>query len=330
MGRNRNNTLDIIKLAASYMVVFIHILFYGEIGIAVDALARFAVPLFFLVSGYYSYNIPPEKIKLRIVHLIKLLIFAVLVYTGYDILQLFLAQDIDGIGQYFSRYFNPRVLKKFFLYNVPVHTEHLWYLLASIYVYLVFCVSTALHISDKLIAAASVMLLILHLFLGEFLSFLDIQITRYLLRNFLLMGIPFFGLGILAKKHRHKLLKLPDRFIIISAIIGVLETVLSRHFFVENEFYVGTLFLLFSLTVLFIKYPNIKFPPILIALSECSTYIYILHPMIVSVFADIYAMLGINNSSVAFQMVQPLVVCVFSTVIAYAFVKLTKHSRNHM
>lgn len=306
------------------MVVFIHALFYGKIGIAVDALARFAVPLFFLVSGYYSYNMPPKKISRRIVHLIKLLVFAVLVYTVYDTLQLFLTQDIFGIGQYFSRYRNPKSLKLLLLFNIPVHTEHLWYLFALIYVYLVFCFSAICRIPDKLIAAASIALLILHLFLGEFLSFVDIPVPRHIVRNFLLMGIPFFGLGLLAKKHRHKLVKLPDWIIIITAIIGVLETVLSRLSFVENEIYVGSLFLLFSLTVVFIKYPDMEFPPILVTLSECSTYIYILHPMVLSVLEDLYAALGMNRSSVTFQMVHPLVVCVFSTVIAYAVIQLTK------
>ena len=172
------------------------------------------------------------------------------------------------------------------------------------------------------------LLLILHLFLGEFLSFLGIYVPLHFVRNFLLMGAPFFGLGILAKKYQHKLLNLPDWVIIFSAIIGILETSLSRLFFVENELYVGTLFLLFSLTITFIKYPNAKFPSMLITLSECSTYIYILHPMIISISKDLYAALGINCSSVAFQMVQPLIICVFSTIVAYAFIRVAKR-RNH-
>ena len=55
------------------MVVFIHVLFYGKLGVVIDALARFAVPFFFLVSGYYSYQIPCEKIKKRIRKILILL-----------------------------------------------------------------------------------------------------------------------------------------------------------------------------------------------------------------------------------------------------------------
>ena len=328
MSHYRNHTLDVIKLIASYMVVFIHILFYGKVGIAVDALARFAVPLFFLVSGYYSYKLPPEKIKRRIVHLITLLAFSVLVYTGYNVLCLLLEQDIPGIGAYFSRYENPKTIKKLLLFNIPVHTEHLWYLYAIIYVYLAFYISSILHIPDSLILAVSVILLMLHLFLGECLSFLGIDVPAHFVRNFLLMGIPFFGLGLFTKKHQQKLLKIPDWLLVFFAVLGVLETVISRFSFVENEIYVGTLFLLFSLTVLFIKYPNSKFPPILTALSECSTYIYILHPMVISIFAGFITGLGINSSSVAFQMVHPLIICVLSTIVAYPLTKMMQRRKN--
>ena len=61
VNTQKNNTLELLKLFASYMVVFIHVLFYGNLGDAVDALARFAVPFFFLVSGYYSYQITCKK-----------------------------------------------------------------------------------------------------------------------------------------------------------------------------------------------------------------------------------------------------------------------------
>ena len=64
MGKEKNMTLELIKLFAAYMVVFIHVMFQGEFGVLVDALARFAGPLFFWVSGFFSYGISTEKIEL--------------------------------------------------------------------------------------------------------------------------------------------------------------------------------------------------------------------------------------------------------------------------
>ena len=50
----QNYKLDLFKCIAAYCVVLIHVPFPGMVGNAANCLARFAVPLFFLVSGYYS------------------------------------------------------------------------------------------------------------------------------------------------------------------------------------------------------------------------------------------------------------------------------------
>lgn len=42
MTVQKNDTLELIKLFASYMVVFIHVMFYGTVGEAMNALGRFA------------------------------------------------------------------------------------------------------------------------------------------------------------------------------------------------------------------------------------------------------------------------------------------------
>ena len=60
----KNNTPELLKLFASYMVVFVHVIFSGYIGVAAETLARFAVPFFFLISGFYSYLGLPIKIKI--------------------------------------------------------------------------------------------------------------------------------------------------------------------------------------------------------------------------------------------------------------------------
>ena len=59
----RNGSLDILKFFSSYMVICIHFFFYGRVGNIIDALARFAVPVFFMTSGYFSYANNTEKLK---------------------------------------------------------------------------------------------------------------------------------------------------------------------------------------------------------------------------------------------------------------------------
>lgn len=51
-----NYCLDFIKGIACICVVFMHCEFPGIMGIAVQAISRFCVPLFFMVSGYFCYQ----------------------------------------------------------------------------------------------------------------------------------------------------------------------------------------------------------------------------------------------------------------------------------
>lgn len=52
----RNHVLDAEKAAAAYMVVFLHLHFPGVTGDIFNAAARFAVPFFFMISGYFCWR----------------------------------------------------------------------------------------------------------------------------------------------------------------------------------------------------------------------------------------------------------------------------------
>ena len=325
MRLKTNHTLEFFKLLASFMVIFIHIPFYGQMGDIVNGLARFAVPLFLLISGFYSYQIPPQSIKKRIRNILTLIIFGVVCCTAYNILELLVFENIDGLIHYFGRYTDLNAILDFLLFNMPISILHLWYLFAIVYVYIVFYIVTALRLNEKVIFAVSFLLLFLHILLGEGLSMFGISINMIYVRNFALMGIPFFSLGLLARKYEDKIRSIPNYVSIISALVGIIATVLSRIFLKENELHIGSIFILFAIVCVFIKYPDAKFPRILTLLEGCSTYIYIFHLVIASVLIILYSKLGIDiYSSVALTNLHPIVVCVCSTVFSYILVKILK------
>lgn len=51
-----NYCLDFIKGIACMFVVFMHCEFPGILGTAVQAISRFCVPFFFMVSGYFCFR----------------------------------------------------------------------------------------------------------------------------------------------------------------------------------------------------------------------------------------------------------------------------------
>ncbi len=324
MNTQKNNTLELLKLFASYMVVFVHISFYGKMGITVDALARFAVPFFFLVSGYYSYQITCKKIKKRIKNIFSLLVLSAICCSVFEIVVL-LKYNTAGLIELVNKCTDLSTYVNLVVFNMPVISGHLWYLLAVLYVYVVFYFVTKFNVKEKTVFALSFALLLLHILLGEGLSVLGIVLPIHFVRNFALMGIPFFALGLFVKKYENKFESIPNYMIFAFIAIGVLETLFSRFFFGVNELYIGSLFVLLAIVCLFIKRANVKYPSFLMALEGCSTYIYIFHIMISTAIFIIYGMVGIDiYSSVILQNLHPFIVCVASTVFSYILVKILK------
>ena len=321
----RNNTLDVIKLFASYMVVFVHAVFYGKLGVLAAALARFAVPLFFLVSGFYAYKAPAKVLKRRMLRLLRLYLFAALAYTVYNVLIRLLHGNPQDVAAYLRAYANPNALLKLILLNLTICSAHLWYLLAGVYVYGIFYFAAKYNVSEKLIFIVSLLALLLHLFLGEVLSVFERYFPLYYVRNFALFGVPFFGFGLLVNKHQEKLRTIPGFVILLSGVAGVFATVLSRYLLCEQELYAGSLLMVFSLVLVFLKFPNVSYPRWLLTLTGCSTYIYICHPLLSSIMKELYAAFSIPYAdSAALQIIHPLFICVLSTAVAYGLNKVTK------
>lgn len=60
-----NYNLDFIKGIACMFVVFMHCEFPGIMGTAVQAISRFCVPFFFMVSGYFCFKPLVAKTELK-------------------------------------------------------------------------------------------------------------------------------------------------------------------------------------------------------------------------------------------------------------------------
>lgn len=75
----RNRTLDMVKAICAYAVVLLHVHFPGNAGIIANVLARFAVPVFFMVSGYFCFRGDDTefiRIGKKIRHVLKLMLVA--------------------------------------------------------------------------------------------------------------------------------------------------------------------------------------------------------------------------------------------------------------
>ena len=140
-SNQKNLILNVEKLIAAYMVVFIHVSFPGRFGTAIVCLARFAVPFFFIVSGYFSHekfnqdNIEKIDKKIRTTGLLYLesIGFYLLIVLG-------MLRNSEQFITWLSAELNYKAIIKWLFFNKfnNIELEHLWFIGALLYCYIFF------------------------------------------------------------------------------------------------------------------------------------------------------------------------------------------------
>lgn len=193
-NKNINYSMNVAKCLGIFAVICIHctLFKFGRKGLVIDALSRFAVPLFFVISGYFSFypNLERslDKYKTRAYRLIKLLISSMILYF------IFYVFVIRYHSFYYSIY--SITLGQIFnalIFNAYTYGPHLWFIGSLIYCYIFYYILGRFKFDYRKLYVLVPILLVSCLMLGEFAAFIGfkhIPITYY--RNFLFMGLPFF------------------------------------------------------------------------------------------------------------------------------------------
>lgn len=218
-----NYCMDFLKGIACIFVVFIHVKFPGDFGQAVQAVARFAVPFFFMVSGYYCYRKDYQGVKgggKKIWHILKITFFAYLFYIVVALLDNWLL----GAGNSFNYSIKHVVWVAIFSQpsNVP---GQLWFLFALLNVYIIYFFVDLFKARKIAYVAGFIMFLIL-IVMAQGLWLLGYKIDPQFYRNGFIEGFAFFMLGYFLRDKKDKL-NISNKslltIIIISAILSIVE-----------------------------------------------------------------------------------------------------------
>ena len=129
-----NYCLDFVKGIACIFVVFMHCEFPGILGIAVQAISRFCVPLFFMVSGYYCFKETPitlEGRKKKVKHLLTITVNAAIFYVLFAVVQNKIWGDVSLAVSW------SQVIPFLCCNQMFVIVSQMWFLFALLYVYIV-------------------------------------------------------------------------------------------------------------------------------------------------------------------------------------------------
>ena len=314
-----NTFLYLVKFIAFISVIIIHTRFPGALGKVIDAYARFAVPFFFSVSGRFlvPYHIREandirKKVFYSLKKILKVTILCYSVYLIYSFI-FHVFYEISPL-EWFDSKFNLSELKIFllfnsgkFIYDGSYTFDHMWYLFALIYVYVLIIIFAG--VLRKWYKWLTVGLLGL-LYFGELLQTyypirpFDISITTwYILRNWLLMGMPFVLLGIwfsdyiselserLSKKEFFQKRCLFMKKGVVFLLAGLILCPTEVLFFDKKECPLGALFIVVG--ILFLSESGISGGKYLWKIGkDASASIYLYHVLIISVI-DILSSRGV-------------------------------------
>lgn len=318
------------KGLAAIFVVLIHCKFPGTVGDIFEALARFAVPLFFMVSGFFSYNddkdIVSKKLPKKIKHIFSITITANIFYIIYDVS----INLIDGtLTSWISSIATPVSLIQIFITN-SFFSSHLWFLFALIACYLILFAVNKLNIYKSAYILIPIVLII-HFALSQIGPHFYKDMPPVIFRNFALFGFPFFMLGNFIAKHKSFLCcKLSNTVLIIAIVAGSCEAVFKRLFFSKNEeLFLGTVIAVTAMFIFAFKNEAKYKENFLSRLGDKNSLdIYIMQWIVIGVVERAAKSAGIYNN--IFLWVMPVIViilCIFvSKIIQSTFKSQIKKS----
>lgn len=194
----RKSEVDVLKCICSFAIVIIHTPFEGTAGTLLRIFSRVAVPIFFMISGYY-YTPDSKRINRQIKKIVCVIVFSHLLYFIFDIFM----NHVAHVNLYmFSKSESfIKIISQIIIFNVSPAYTHLWYVLAYLYILILVKWINLRHISSMPLLIISILLLLGNLILGKYSYCIFGQsMESYISRNFLFTGIPFYLLGYLISK----------------------------------------------------------------------------------------------------------------------------------
>jgi len=309
-------SLDYIKGIACIFVVFMHCEFPGIMGIAVQTISRFCVPLFFMVSGYFCYQSVTRGINCnqwlynkKVKHILKITINASLFYFVFVIIQSLLFHNINwDVGL--------KDLSYFLVFNKPfIIASQYWFLFALLYVYFLYAIIERLELVKYAYPFAAFMFVV-YIIMAQGMHLVGIYIPNMFYRNFLVEGFAFFMLGHWIHKNQYTLC-ISNHILVFTIVITTLLCLLERYL-LGRDFGVNivTIPQVFCLFLYAVNNPRQHKGVIQEVGKRYSMYVYILHPFVWHSLEYVYEYYDMQSNILALY-VMPILVLFISLLLSH-------------
>lgn len=323
-----NKFLNYLKGIGCISVVLIHAVIPGKIGIAIKTLADFAVPIFFMISGYYAYDDNQSqsrvKIKRRMKRIFKITIYALLIYFVFSMIYLLIMEGICNTGQWFLQCFSINILAKIVLLNNFdfLNAWHLWFLLALIYDYILLILFNKV---SKEKYHYVYMLIPLCFSIRVFLC----NRNPLWINNFFITGLPFILLGNMIAKYEKKFREILE-FKVLGIAVGIgagWSLIMLKNKLIIDFSYMGIIVMSLSLFIMALMKPEWGDNIIAVIGKKYSLSIYIIHLMVMITLTQITEEIHLEKN-VIIQYITSIIVIILSILASVLYRKIIINIKN--
>lgn len=314
--KTKNDCLNVWKGIAAFAVVLIHCTLPGVPGEIIKGIARFAVPLFFLISGYFAYGREDAVLRRREIHILRLYVGAVAVYYLWAAIRYFLSQRT--FAQMGAELFpdGGRTVSDLLFFNRTAMAPHLWFMGTLVYCYLFYRLLARKRLEERAYLLIPV-LLAANLLLGEGRGLTGIAVPVRWIRSFWLTGFPFFLWGSwFACREKQGRLQLHRGAGMALVAGGMLLSSVECLWSGYDELYVGSILTAGGLFSLALAFADLGKGSLLARIGERdSANIYLWHMLLRNFAALAFLMAGVYET-MACQLLMPFLVGAASTALA--------------
>lgn len=313
MASCRMSSLDVMKCFAAFCVVWIH---FGSSWM--NPVVRCAVPIFFVITGYYYPAMVGSGKFWR--HFRKIVIMTLCASTLYGAMTITSHLRHDTLGEWMSSTITLRRIAGKIVLGNDMFSGHLWYFYAVLYDLIIFHFADKWKLTKWLRRAAPFLLLIF--LLSNFTPW------NIRLRNFLFMGLPCMMAGRLIREHGDQIFSFLAKrqylwlYATVSLLMATGEMLLIKHIYGGSgarEMYVFTLPLILPFFYWALRNPHFGEDSVLATIGrKYSAYIYIFH----YIAAKVPWYLGFRADSLLTRAIYPFIIFGVSLCMAWGFVKL--------
>ena len=282
-----NQSMEVFRLIASILVLFIHIPFGGDLGAVLNCLARCAVPGFLAISGFFCCGASARRLSRRLWGLVKLTVAA----FGLELLWNGVLIELEGgssIGYLRAVLTNVGYYRDFILINTNPLRDTLWYLPAVMEAMALLWVYVRLHgtrpVSYRWFYLAGLLLFVCNLILGVLEKFTAVPVSVLQYRNAWFFGMPMVAMGLFLGEHWKSLLarfRLDNRrlAVLVLACLGV--SFWEWYGLGGRDVMIGSVSAVFFLMLLMLNKPvlstDIRVCRLLGIFGTMSTVVYVSH-----------------------------------------------------